>query len=267
MFSLALFSATIAYLEHKVLPLEHGTTQLHALLGLVISLLLVFRTNTAYERWWEGRKLWGALVNVSRNMAIKLHAWLPDEDTERREMFTELISRFPMVLKEHLRNTKVTGATPQKIEHQPNWISGQMHRRVHEMLQSGEISGEQYIAINQELSAWADILGACERIKKTPIPYSYSIFLKKFMFVYIVSMPFTFAFEFGYWTTLIATLMFYVLGSLELIAEEIEDPFGKDANDLPTDAISEGIATSVAEILNPPLAASDFDEVKMAVTI
>ncbi|MEL6535829.1 MAG: bestrophin family ion channel [Bacteroidota bacterium] len=266
MLSLALFSAAVAYFEHIVNPWEHGTTLLHTLLGLVISLLLVFRTNTAYERWWEGRKLWGALVNVSRNMAIKLHAWLPDEDTKRREMFSELIARFPRVLKEHLRDNKVPGATPDGIQHQPNWISAQMHRRVQEMMDKGEISGEQYLAINQELSAWADILGACERIKKTPIPYSYSLFLKKFIFVYIVTMPFTFAFEFGYWTTLIATLMFYVLGSLEMIAEEIEDPFGTDANDLPTDGISEGIATSVAEILHPPLAQEEYDENTLAAT-
>lgn len=260
MLSLAIFSAGIAYLEHEIFPFEHGTTQLHALLGLVISLLLVFRTNTAYERWWEGRKLWGALVNVSRNMAIKLHAWLPDEDVEQRENFSELIARFPKVLKEHLRDNHVKGLTPEAIKHQPNWVSGQMHRKIHALMEDGRISGEQYLAINNELAAWADILGACERIKKTPIPYSYSLFLKKFIFVYIVTMPFTFAFDFGYWTTLIATLMFYVLGSLEVIAEEIEDPFGLDANDLPTDAISEGIESTVKEILHPPLATDGYDE-------
>ena len=261
MFSLGVFCAAIAYLEHTFLPDDiSGTSQLHALLGLVISLLLVFRTNTAYERWWEGRKLWGQLVNVCRNMATKLHAWLPDEDANRREMFAELITRYPKVLKEHLRDKHVKGATPESITHQPNWVGAQLHRRVHELLQKGEISGEQYLALNGELAAWADIVGACERIKKTPIPYSYSMFLKKFIFVYIVTMPFTFAFDFGYWTTLIAVLMFYVLASLELIAEEIEDPFGVDANDLPTDSISEGIYASCYEILCPPVASDAYDE-------
>ena len=261
MVTLAVFSLIVEYIDQTYFPQEHGTPLLHSLLGLVISLLLVFRTNTAYERWWEGRKLWGALVNCSRNMAVKLHAWLPDDDAERRDMFAELIGRYPAVLKEHLRDNVVEGATPKGVNHQPNWVSGQMARRIHEMLQAGEISGEQYLAINQEISAWADIMGACERIKKTPIPYSYSLFLKKFIFIYIVTMPFLFAFEFGYWSTLMCSLMFYVLGSLELIAEEIEDPFGTDANDLPTDAITQGIQASVQEILHPPMAKDAYDEV------
>jgi putative membrane protein len=96
---------------------------------------------------------------------------------------------------------------------------------------------------------FSEICGACERIKKTPIPYSYSLFIKKFIFVYIVSIPFCFLHPFGYWTALFSVFVFYVLASLELIAEEIENPFGDDANDLPTEQIAKTISANVHEIL------------------
>jgi putative membrane protein len=99
------------------------------------------------------------------------------------------------------------------------------------------------------LTAFTDIRGACERIRNSPIPYSYSLFIKKFIFVYIVSMPFCFADSFGYWTVPFVCFVFYVLGSLELIAEEIENPFGEDANDLPTDRIAADIGGGVRAIL------------------
>lgn len=93
-----------------------------------------------------------------------------------------------------------------------------------------------------------DIIGACERIKKTPIPYSYSAFIKKFIFIYVMSLPFGVVRDFGYSTIFVVIFIFYVLASLELIAEEIEDPFGSDANDLPTDAISQTIKGNLKEL-------------------
>jgi putative membrane protein len=94
-----------------------------------------------------------------------------------------------------------------------------------------------------------DICGACERIKNTPIPYSYSTFIKKFIFFYVITMPFGFAITMGLFTIPVTVFMFYVLASLELIAEEIEDPFGLDSNDLPMQKIAENIRHNVEDII------------------
>jgi putative membrane protein len=247
MASVALFTALIAYLDRKVLPdwLE-GTNLVHSLLGFVISLLLVFRTNTAYERWWEGRRLWGGLINTSRNLALKLNAFLR-EDHPARSAIAAHIGTYAMVLKDHLRDMKPPYNS--RIGHVPNAIAADLFKDVDQLYRNGDITREHYLNINGELTLFTDICGACERIKKSPIPYSYSLFIKKFIFVYIVTMPFCFVHQFGYWTVLFSTFVFYVLASLELIAEEIENPFGEDANDLPTDELAKTIAGNAREIL------------------
>lgn len=253
MLVIALFSGAVAYLEIEILNMRFKTTTImHSLLGVVIGLLMVFRTNTAYERWWEGRKLWGSLLNNTRNIAIKIHAMVPVNDQETRIKVVELMSNFATALQYHLthqlsKQQKFIGDTEPK--HQPNLLATQLYELVHNLHKEERINGYQFLSLNNELQSLTDITGACERIKKTPIPYSYSLFIKKFLFIYIMTMPFSFVSDFGYWIILITTFVFYVLVSLELIAEEIEDPFGNDANDLPMASICENIKKSTAEIL------------------
>jgi putative membrane protein len=102
--------------------------------------------------------------------------------------------------------------------------------------------------MQDELRLYSESLGACERIRSTPIPYSYSLFIKKIIFLYTLTMPFGFVTDFGYWTILVTTFIFYAFASLELIAEEIEDPFGTDANDLPTDDLALKIGKQIDDI-------------------
>ncbi|MES2629259.1 MAG: bestrophin family ion channel [Bacteroidota bacterium] len=246
------FCWVVAIIELEFLHLKyHSTTIIHSLLGFVLSMLLVFRTNTAYDRWWEGRKLWGSLLNNSRNLALKINPILPAGDPAR-EALGNLILLYPQALKEHLRNKKVHGHDLPAGVHQPNFIASRLFEEINQLVVTGKLSGEQLLFLNPELLSFTDICGACERIKKTPIPYAYSLFIKKFIFVYIITMPFSFVTEFRYSVIPIVMFVFYVLASLELIAEEIEDPFGKDANDLPTDAITESIRLSVLEIMKIP---------------
>ncbi|HVK46984.1 MAG TPA: bestrophin family ion channel, partial [Pseudobacter sp.] len=101
-----------------------------------------------------------------------------------------------------------------------------------------------------ELQAFTDVCGACERIKNTPIPFSYSVFLKKFIFFYVMTLPVSFVFSLGYIAIPVTAFIFYVLASLEMIAEEIEDPFGSDENDLPTQKIADNIKKHVSEIFS-----------------
>lgn len=248
MSSLAVYNMVVVYLDFNFLnDIFAGTALVHSLLGFVLSLLLVFRTNTAYERWWEGRKLWGALVNSSRNMALKLDAALPDGHPSRTR-FAGLIGRYPAVLREHLRDGELPRSDP-SIQHWPNHLASQLFRELDQLYRGGDLQDMRFLALQPDVSQLAEVCGACERIKKTPIPYSYSLFIKKFIFIYTVSIPFCFVHPFGYWTALFSVFVFYVLASLELIAEEIENPFGDDANDLPTGEIARTIASNAREIL------------------
>lgn len=258
---LSIYSAVIAFLEKDVLHLTidnqlKNIVIVHTLLGFVISTLLVFRTNTAYDRWWEGRKLWGALVNNSRNLSIKLHAILPASNTSSRAYFRLMIPNYAFGLKNHLRMNfiggeleTVEGFTIDTNKHVPNQLAAGILAHIHELYRQQQISGEQLLSINPELQAFTDVCGACERIRNTPIPFSYSVFIKKFIFFYVMTLPIGYVFTLGYLIIPVVVFVFYVLASLELIAEEIEDPFGFDANDLPTDTISANIRKHVAEIL------------------
>ncbi|MGG9960998.1 bestrophin family protein [Ferruginibacter sp. SUN106] len=232
---------------------------MHSLLGFVISLLLVFRTNTAYDRWWEGRKLWGALVNNSRNLALKMNALLPKNDIQSRTFYKSFIPQYAVALKNHLRSEATRleldeALHPELAEidhdkHLPNQLAALLFKKTNTLFETGKIKGEQLIIINSELQSFTETCGACERIKNTPIPISYSAFIKKFIFFYVMTLPWGYVFNLGYLVIPVVGFIFYVLASLELIAEEIEDPFGTDSNDLPMDKMCANIQKQVDELL------------------
>ena len=235
------------------------TTIMHSILGFVLSLLVVFRTNTAYDRWWEGRKLWGALVNNTRNLAVKINSFLPAECSAQRQYFRTMIGNFPTALKEHLRggikleeldDIEDFKGRVEGHEHIPNLMIQSMYQKTKSLYAEGNLTGDELIVTDQELKSFFDIMGACERIKNTPIPFSYSIFLKKFIFFYVLTLPIGFVAYFEFWAIPISVFVFYVLVSLEIIAEEIEMPFGTDANDLPTQKLADMIRRNVNEIFD-----------------
>ena len=255
----AIYTALVAYVENDIFHASFkNTTVVHSLVGFVLSMLLVFRTNTAYDRWWEGRRLWGSIVNNSRNLALKLQAFL-SEDKEIQNVFKVLIDNYVFAVKEHLR----TGVHVKRLEqigkydtefygqkkHVPNQIMGVIYQEINQLYLGKKLSGDQLILLNEELRSFSDNLGGCERIKRTPIPYAYSLFLKKVIFLYVFTMPIGFVIEFKYWAVPIVALIFYIFASIEVLAEEIEDPFGTDANDLPTDTIYNTIKDNLEEIL------------------
>jgi putative membrane protein len=259
MIVIGLYTYGVGYLEivyWKLSQQSHlsNITIMHSMLGFVISLLLVFRTNTAYDRWWEGRKLWGALVNNSRNLAIKLRVMLHEEND--RSYFRKLIPGYASILSKHLTNVETSKQlyddADLEIDHQkhkPNQLAKMLFQKINDLYYQKKITGDQLIILNNEIMSFTDICGACERIKNTPIPYSYSAFIKKFIFFYVMTLPFGYVFSLGYYSIPVVIFIFYVLASLELIAEEIEDPFGFDANDLPIEKIAFNIKKHVEEIL------------------
>jgi ion channel-forming bestrophin family protein len=261
---IGIYTGIITWLELEYVQLGKDSNVknlniLHNMLGFVLSLLLVFRTNTAYDRWWEGRKLWGSLVNNSRNLAIKLNILLETSDTANRSFFKNIIPAFAFSLRKHLLKESIRLELDEvdhpelevldKNKHIPNQVATIIAKKVNKLYIEKKITDAQLINLNAELASFTDICGACERIKNTPIPFSYSLFVKKFIFFYIMTLPFSFAMQVGYYAIPVVMFIFYVLASLEMIAEEIEDPFGTDVNDLPTKKIADNIKKHVEEIL------------------
>lgn len=258
MLSVSVFSAFIAYLELNHLKLADtsyikNVGMMHSLLGFVISMLLVFRTNTSYDRWWDGRKLLGSLTNVSRNLAIKVKAL--NLSKEEIDFFRYAIPKYAFALKEHLREKQYFGKDSFLIEidggkHIPNQVASSIVNKVFALQRENKITQEQLIILTNDTNQLTDICGGCERIRNTPIPYSYSAFIKKFIFIYVITLPFGWVFSLGYFVVPIVPFILYVLASLELIAEEIENPFNMDANDLPVDEICNNIEKHIGEILS-----------------
>jgi putative membrane protein len=271
---LGIFSALVCFgILHflGIHPHEfEGTNAVHSLLGIVLGLFLVFRTNSAYDRWWAGRKLWGSLVNSTRNLAVKINAFFPVEDLEARKWYASMISNFVYAMKEHLREgvnfDEIEEAEPgfkenlAKVKHRPNKINAMMYERVNKYYRSGEITGDHLINLDKEFKDFLNIIGACERIKSTPIPYSYTMYIKKFIFIYLITLPFGFIGTFEYFTIPTVIIVSYILLSVEMIAEEIEDPFGRDVNDLPTDELSYKIRGNIYEILSVEDQFEPFDK-------
>jgi ion channel-forming bestrophin family protein len=256
---IGVYAAAIVYTETSVVHFHiKNSTALHSILGFALSMLLVFRTNSAYDRWWEGRKIWGSVVNNSRNLALKLTAFSVSK--KNRIELKYLIINYFFSLKNHLRDVYVeseffatddlTLADFSKANHKPNKIAQVIYNKIIAMRNNNELTMDQLLIINEELKSFTDNCGASERIKNTPIPFSYNIFLKKLIFLYCISLPLFFGGEFGYTTVPITMILLYVFASIELIAEEIEDPFGTDENDLPADNICEKLKNNLNEILD-----------------
>ena len=250
------------YFAHLYIPQMKAIAMdisIFSFLGIVLSILLVFRTNNSYDRWWEGRKQWGALVNNCRNLAVLVHTSFPKEDQHNRHLLAKHISNFCFAFKEHLRSgvqmdeliylSEEDKSVYANKAHIPNHISVQIHQVIHDVYKQGGITGDDHRNIKEQSAALIDILGACERIKKTPIPYSYSIFIKIFILVYSLLLPIALVAELGIWTVPVIMMVFFAFIGVEMMGSEIEDPFGLDCNDLPTGTISQTIKENVFEIL------------------
>ncbi len=264
MIAIGVYASIVAYILLEYLKLSDSTdlkniSIMHSLLGFVISMLLVFRTNTAYDRWWEGRKQWGALMNSSRNLSLKINGLVPTEYKAERQFFRNMIPNYAFALKNHLRGKFIPGEFEATAfmgsevlapdDHVPNQIAAAIYAKTFELQRNGVLLPEHVIVLSNEIETFTNTCGACERIKNTPIPLSYSSFIKKFIFAYCLTLPIGYVFSLHYLIIPFVVFVFYVLASLEVIAEEIEDPFGVDSNDLPVDRICAGVKKSTHAIL------------------
>ncbi len=262
-----LYSGGLVYLiKFHLMSNFSITVSLHSLLGITLGLLLVIRTNTAYDRWWEGRRLVGALVNTSRNFALKLCTFIPKTETILLQDFAALISSYAIALREHLRNgvqveelkdlSQEIHEELKRAHHVPNAIAQKLYEEVNTMRKNGVISAEDLFLLDKQLEAFTDIIGGCERIKRSPMPMAYSMHLKTFILIFILTLPLGLIQDYGFLSVPATMLVFYAMAGLELIGEEIEDPFGQDENDIPMDTITNIIRHNVFEILVPNLVQS-----------
>jgi putative membrane protein len=231
------------------------TAGFHTLLGLVLGLLLVFRTNTAYDRWWEGRKLWGQLVNDTRNLAIKIQTCVQAEQREKQELAVRLAA-FSVALKEHLRSglklksLPAFAATTDDPVHVPAYIAETIYERIERWRQSDQVGGFELLFLDRHAAALMDICGGCERIKKTPIAGSYRTFIRQSIAIYLVTLPWGVLDLLGWWTVPVTLIVGYFMIGIEVLAEDVEEPFGTGDDDLQLDAICETIDRSIREIVH-----------------
>ncbi len=227
--------------------------QFHLLFNFVLSIMIAFRVNTAYARWWEGRGLWGQLTNNARNLAFRFDSFL---GLNNYPEFKECLMMFPALLKHHLRRERSSseeiltniGLKFGSEDHLPNLMLKRMNKVINECRLTGKISLEQYLSLSENLAVFTDVLGGCEKILNTPVPLPFNVLIKQALFFYMLIFPFGWAGTFGFFVIPMIIVMIYVLWGLEALADELEDPFNYDENDLPLDAISITIAKNVAAI-------------------
>ena len=237
----------------------------HTLVGLALGLLLVFRTNASYDRFWEGRKLWGGIVNETRNLTRATEAYLINAPEIRSDIARWTIA-FVYATMNILREKKDLGPIssqldPEKVReaiaspHPPMYAAKQISLLLQKAKTEGHISDFTQVTLDQNVQLLVDFMGGCERIHKTPLPFAYVVHLRRALVVYCFSLPFALVDAFKWqWATVLDTLFVaYVFFGIEEIGVEIEDPFGEDENDLPLETICESIRKNTEGLLSVPL--------------
>lgn len=230
------------------------------LMGVALAIFLGFRNSVSYERFWEARKQWGAILVVARALMRQIEALLPGEShADLRQRVARRLAAFAYALKHQLRRTdaaadlnRYLGEAPAAAlaaaRFQPQAVLLELARGLAELRRAGQVGEMQWQSLDQSLNALGDAAGACERIAGTPIPYTYRVLMNRTVMIYCLLLPIGLATTIGWLTPLIATFVAYTFLALEMIGEQIEEPFGTEANDLALDAMCHTIELSVCEL-------------------
>ena len=240
------------------------------LFGVALAIFLGFRNSASYERWWEARKLWGALLNDTRSIARQSYSLIDDEDYQKKR--TDFINKMIALvhtLRHQLRFTDSSDDLKRllksedlleisKTKYQPIMLLQKMAQQIKEAKKEQRITAIEQLAFEDNFNKISDIIGGCERIASTPIPYTYSVLLHRTVYLYCFLLPFGFVQTLGWMTPFAIVFIAYTFVALEAIADELEDPFGLQPNDLALDAMSKMIENTLLEIDNRP----DFHDEK-----
>jgi ion channel-forming bestrophin family protein len=222
--------------------------------GLVLGFLIAFRNNHAYARWWDARRLWGELVNQSRNLCLKVRS-LAQIDTADREAIGRLVIEFSSALKDHLRQSDGSDEAPperEKKSHTPIRVAGEIYEAILRWKSEGHLDGWGMLWLEGQVKSLMDICGACEKIRNTPLPSSYRALMRHGIALYLAITPFYLIEDIELAGLPMFLLAAYFLLGIELVAEEIEEPFGEGGDNLPLERYCETIKASVREILGAP---------------
>jgi ion channel-forming bestrophin family protein len=259
--ALFLLSFVIVYLHGRILsykvPLNPAPL---TLFGFVLALFLGFRNSASYDRFWEGRKLWGAMLNVTRSLtrqALTLHNSLISNDEVIA--FVQMLTACAYALKHQLRGTDPAGDLERRLSEQQFKIAAQdqykpavIMRFLAEWVQKARLENKidsiQQSRFDENLDKIAEVIGGCERIASTPIPYSYRVLLHRTVYIYCFLLPFGLVDSLSWLTPFIVVFIAYTFVAFEAIADEIEEPFGTDTNDLALSSMCEMIEATLLEM-------------------
>ncbi|MED0998955.1 bestrophin family protein [Bacillus mobilis] len=237
------------------------------IVGGALGLLLVFRTNTAYDRYWEGRKLFGTIGACTRNLAI---SFLCHWDSKGKVMDPEkikclhLLIAFPKLAKAHLRDEKNLAEIKSLLDicsekereilgksiHLPISITYMLKTILSKGLKAGQIHPSAIISMETDLNMLLTSVGGCDRIKTTPIPFAYFAHIKILLIIFCTTLPIGLVDSLGWFTVLATTFISFAFIGIEAIGVEIEDPFGQDPNDLPLEGMCIGIEAQLVNLYN-----------------
>jgi putative membrane protein len=261
-----IFGFLISVLYNFGLPVSWrilGSVITNVVFNFVLGLLLVFRTNTAYERFWEGRKAWGTLVVNVRNLSRQIQVGITDaelSDRQSKSAVLRLLVAFAVATKLHLRHeqpneelkallTPEQGQQILEVKNPPLKVAFWIGSYLKKECDRGHLNISILVPMNTLLDNMVEALTACERILKTPIPLAYAIYLQRLLLIYCIFLPFQMVEDLGWYTGMIAAVISFILFGIEEIGREIENPFGYDANDLPLDEICTNMLYNVEELM------------------
>ena len=230
--------------------------------GAALGVLLILRTNAGYDRWWEARNLWGSIVNQSRNFIIGAMAYGPN-DPEWREKIVRWAAAFPHVARLSLRGELPSPEVANLVgpedarriataQHMPSFVAFILGDLLHEAHKKSKMDGFAFIQVDRERALLIDHIGGCERIAKTPLPRAYSINIRRFIVMFLLTLPLLLMDQLDHdWLVpFITMLVAYLLLSLDQIGVELENPFStSNLSHLPLDEISANIERNVFSIL------------------
>ena len=246
----------LVHLAVNVLRLPHFEwgAESTVLDGLVLGFFIAFRNNHAYQRWWESRKLWGQLINESRNLCFKIQS-LDGIHPAERALIGQSIIAFGFALKDHLRRRDGSDEPPtgDRLEkpqaHQPIEVTRTIYETLARAQREGRLDGWNMLWLDGQVKSFMDICGACEKIRNTPLSSSYRAMLRHGIALYLAIAPFYLIEDTGLNGFPMFILAAYFLMGIELVAEEIEEPFGAGGDNLPIERYCETIEKSVRQIL------------------
>lgn len=257
---LAIMAAAYAVLpvvwkEHSEFKsLADTPAEIHAALTLVLGWLLVFRTNTAYSRWWEARTVWGEIVSVTRTLAAKFAFMVKVPRNELESAGRDLVG-FSWGLRDHLREQAELAELPGFEEcqdstcHIPVYLIDRMYGLLRRWKEMNWIDGADQRVIDADLRRLHELAGRCESIRLTRLASSYRVFVRQCIVVFLLTFPWGMSGEFGWWTVPLTAVTAYFMLGLEIVAEHVEEPFGHDEDDLDLDRLCESVSVTVNETL------------------